>query len=151
MEATIKLKLTESFALGEVDPYSVTFKVVDVKEIDANIFVMEYIKPHPRINKYESKFHHVAYLPEMSSVGTVIEDTAHQYVRQSAVTRTYPTLERMTESKKVMLGDITNLLKTYNTLNNSSRESEILVTDEGYTCTVEDNDTYTFNGELITI
>lgn len=151
MAATIKMKMSESCALGEVDTYSLTWRVVDAQEIDANIFVVEYTKPNPRINKYDSEFHHVAYLPEMSSIGTTMDSSSHQYIRQASITRTYASLERMEESKKVMLNDISNLLKAYNKLGQDVKESEILVTDSGHTCVEIEKGVYTFNGETITI
>jgi uncharacterized protein (UPF0335 family) len=151
MSASIKLKMVENCALGEVDTYTLTWKVSDAQEIDANIFVVEYTKPNPRVNKYDSEFHHVAYLPEMSSISTVLDHSAHQYIRQSSITRTYSSLERMEESKKVMLQDIQNLIQAYNSIGLDSKESEIVITEDGYTCVAIDNTTYTLDGETVTI
>jgi hypothetical protein len=151
MAATIKIKMSESQTLGEVDTYSLTWRVIYTEDIDANIFVVEYTKTNPHLNQYDSEFHHVAYLPEMTSVSTNLDVSSHQYIRQSFITRTYPTIERMEESKKVMLGDIQSLLKAYNTMASGTRETEITITDTGYTSTVEDETTYTFDGEEIII
>jgi hypothetical protein len=151
MSASIKLKMSESCALGEVNTYSLNWKVSDAQDIDANIFIVEYTRHNPRINKYDSEFHHVAYLPEMTSIGTTLDASAHQYIRQASITRTYASLERMEESKKVMLRDIQNLVKAYNTLNADSKESEITITEDGYTCVAIDNTTYTLDGETVTI
>lgn len=151
MAAIITLKSNERCALGEIDTYTLTWKVTDAQEIDANIFVVEYTRTNPHLNKFDSEFHHVAYLPEMDSIRTTLDTSTHQYIRQSSITRTYPTIERLEESKKVMLNDIKNLLRTYNELVSGSRESEIVVTDKGYVCTKTDDIIYTFNGEEITI
>lgn len=150
MAATIKIKATEATVLGEVDTYALTLKVVDAEDIDPNIFIVEYTRTNPRLkNKYDSEFHHVAYLPEMDSVGTELDDSSHQYIRQSKITRTYATIERMQESKKVMLQDITSLLKARNELGENLKESEILVTEDGYTYNVTDMSEITLDGEAV--
>jgi hypothetical protein len=149
MAASISLKSTENCVLGEVDTYSLTWIVSDAQEIDPNIFIVEYTKNNPRINKYTAEFHHVAYLPEMESVKTALTNESHQYIRQSSITRTYASQERMEESKKVMLNDIKNLLKAYNTLKDNKSEQEILITAEGYQCTLVDTQVVTINGEEV--
>lgn len=151
MAATITLKMNEQCALGETDTYTLSWKVTDAQEIDVNIFVVEYTRNNPHRNTFDADFHHVAYLPELSSIGTTLDTSTHQYIRQSSITRTYTTMERMEESKKVMLEDIKSLLKSYNALSSGTRESEITITEDGYICKVEDNTTYTFDGEEIII
>lgn len=151
MSATIKLKTQETVALGEVDTYTLTWRVAEASNIDANIFVVEYTRSNPYLNKFDSEFHHVAYLPEMSSLPTVLDNNTHQYIRQSTITRTYTTYDRMQESKKVMLEDIRTLLRTYNDILAGSKESEITITADGYTSEDVDDTTYTFDGEEIII
>lgn len=151
MGASIKLNISEKCALGDVDTYILTLKVSEVAEIDPNIFIVEYTKSNPYLNKFDTEFHHVAFLPEMSSIGTTLTNDTHQYIRQSQITRSYPTLERMNESKKVMLDDIHNLIKAYNQVVSGSRESEVLINEDGYTWTTIADETYTFNGEEIQI
>lgn len=149
MAAMIKIKITEDNILGEVDTYILNMTVTDATEIDPNIFVVEYTKANPRLQKYEEEFHHVAYLPEMSSISTQLTNQAHQYIRQSKITRTYTNIERLEESKKVMLNDICNLLKAFNKIGTTTKESEILVTEDGHTCQTVDTNTITLNGEEI--
>lgn len=149
MNASIDIKEISSCVLGEVDTYSLTWTVTDASGIDPNIFIVEYIKRNPRINKYDSEFHHVAYLPEMSSIPTQLDSASHQYIRQSSITRIYTSIGRMEESKKVMLNDIQNLIKAYKALNDDSKEQKITVTADGYQCTPVDATVVTINGEEV--
>ena len=134
---------------GEIDTYQLTLKVVHAVDVDPEIFIVE--RTCLNLNKKNAveEFHHVAYLPEMSTVGTDIRNVTHQYLRKSSITRTYPTLVRMNESKKVMLADIKELVRTANQLGNDKRETEITITEDASNSTVIKDDIYTFDGEIV--
>ena len=149
MSAELKIKMTEAVVHGEVPMYKLTLKVTDASGIDPNIFVVECTRPNLNVRKIEEEFHHVAYLYDMNNIGTVADTKTHQFIRKSVIERTYASIERMNESKKVMLADISALLKAANQLGQESKESELTITESGYSSTVLNDNTYTFNGETI--
>lgn len=149
MSAELKIKMTESVVAGEVPTYKLTLTVTDATEIDPNIFVVECTRPNLNLRRIDEEFHHVAYLYDMDTVGTTLESKTHQFIRKSSITRTYLSIERLNESKGVMLADISALLKAYNLLGQENKESELTVTESGYSSIVLNDNTYTFNGETI--
>jgi hypothetical protein len=149
MAAELKIKMTESMVQGEVPVYSLTLTVTNATEIDPNIFVVECTRPNLNLRHINEEFHHVAYLYDISNIGTSLESKTHQFVRKSSITRTYLSIERLNESKDVMLADISSLLKAYNLLGTENKESELTVTESGYSSVILNDNTYTFNGETI--
>lgn len=149
MIAELKLSIVEEMVEGELDTYKLTLRVVDAVNIDPNIFVIERSCPTLNVNKVEESFHHVAYLHELDTIGTTVKTTTHQYIRKSSITRTYGTLQRMIESKKVMLDDVQKLLADNNHFGEKKKETTVTITENS--CNVEQvvGDVYTFNGETI--
>lgn len=149
MAVELKLNITETVVEGEINTYQMTMKVVNAVDIDPEIFIIE--RTCPTLNKklVEETFHHVAYLPEMTSIKTTVNNSTHQYIRKSSVTRTYASLDRMNESKRVMLSDINMLVKTANQLGEVKKETEVIINSDGCTSTVINNSVYTFDGEII--
>ena len=149
MAVEIKIQATETMVQGEVNTYQLTLKVVHAVDIEPEIFIVERTCLNLNQKNAVEEFHHVAYLPEMSTVGTVVKNTTHQYLRKASITRTYQTLNRMNESKKVMLEDIKELVRTANQLGTDKRETEIIIKEDTSESTVIRDDIYTFDGEIV--
>jgi hypothetical protein len=150
MAVEIKINVIETTVPGEVDTYQMTLKVVNAVDIDPEIFIVERTCPGLNPKRAVETFHHVAYLPEMDTIGTtVLPNTTHQYIRKSNITRTYPTLNRMNESRKVMLADVKALVRTANQLGNVKRETDIIIKEDASDSTIIRDDIYTFDGEIV--
>lgn len=151
MAAEIELKVIEDILEGEADSFRLTLRVVNAVDIDPNIFVVERNLPTLNLNNVEESFHHVAYIHEMDMINTTPENKTHQYVRKSSISRTYNSLDRMVESKKVMLKDVQNLLHAANHFEDTRKETTIKLTADSCTEIVTSEETYTFNGEAVII
>lgn len=140
----IKLSKTISTVSGELDNYRLVLNVTYAQGITDAIFVHQYFPGSPYAGATELSFYNVAYPDELQSIPVNPPNKSEAcYVRTNRVDKFFKSIDDVESFMKVVMSDISRLLKyleTFDDLSESSSSCITITKDNNYEIPVDPAD-----------